>query len=123
MRDDEQISDISDEILCDIYENCGNENNYHTWPNKTSIYKDKFKKYKNFRFDRFFCSNFISSIFNTIISDNSDHLMIETKIKFKNVLFDTINVKLEKIIQLLNKNIEVDINDVDNIDNIQYKLN
>ena len=72
MRDDEQISELTDYILDDIYDNFGDEEKYHTWPNKTSIYKNKFQKYKTFRFDRFFYSHVTSSTFNTITSDNSE---------------------------------------------------
>ena len=114
MRDDEKIGELTDYILDDIYDNFGDENKYHTWPNKTSIYKNKFQKYKTFRFDRFFYSHVSSSTFNTIISENSDHLMIETKVEFKNVLFDTINIKLEKLIQQNKK--KIFINNIDNYD-------
>jgi hypothetical protein len=99
MRDDEQIKELTDNILDDIYENYGDENKYHTWPNKTSIYKDKFEKYKTFRFDRFFYSNITTKTFNTILSENSDHLMIETKIQFKKLIYNTINIKFEKMIR------------------------
>jgi len=123
MRDDEQISELTDYILDDIYDNFGDENKYHTWPNKTSIYKNKFHKYKTFRFDRFFYSHVSSSTFNTIVSDNSDHLMIETKVEFKNVLFDTINIKLEKLIENHKKNTIYDIDNIDEIDNNEISNN
>ena len=121
MRDDENISELTDYILDDIYETIGDEEKYHTWPNKTSIYKNKFQKYKTFRFDRFFYSDITSSTFNTIISEYSDHLMIETNIKFKNVLYDTINAKLEKIIEQHKKHII--INDIDNINDYDDLIN
>ena len=103
MRDEEQITELTDNLLDDIYEKFGDEEKYHTWPNKTSTYKNKFHKYKNFRFDRFFFSHVSSSTFNTILSDNSDHLMIETSIQFKKSISDSINAKLHKIIEYRHK--------------------
>jgi hypothetical protein len=97
MRDDEQICELTNNALDDVYNLHNDENKYHTWPNKTSSYKDKFSNYKNFRFDRFFYSNLTSKTFNTIVSDYSDHLIIETNINFKRIIHNSINTELEKI--------------------------
>lgn len=91
MQDDEHIGNLSEDILEDLYDNFGDENNYHTFP----IHKPKLNK-KN-RFDRFFYSNIIVKNFNTWISNNSEHVMIETNITFGKFLFDSINTKLENI--------------------------
>lgn len=89
MQDDEHIGNLSEDILEDLYDNYGDENNYHILP----INNLK----KKYRFDRFFYSNVLIKNFNTWISKNSEHLMIETNISFSKILFDSINAKLEKL--------------------------
>lgn len=91
MQDDEHIGNLSEDILEDLYDNYGDENNYHTWPIPNA------KLNKKFRFDRFFYSNLTVKNFNTWTSELSNHIMIETDITFGKNLFDSINAKLEKI--------------------------
>jgi exonuclease III len=91
MQDDEHIGNLSEDILEDLYDNYGDENNYHTWP----IHKTKLNV-KN-RFDRFFYSNLKVKNFNTWLSKYSEHMMIETDITFGKILFDSVNTKLENI--------------------------
>ena len=91
MQDDEHIGNLSEDILEDLYDNYGDENNYHTWP----IHKSQLNK-KN-RFDRFFYSNLKVKNFNTWMSKFSEHLIIETDVTFGKILFDSINTKLENI--------------------------
>lgn len=91
MQDDECIGNLSEDILEDLYDNYGDENNYHTWPIRNNTLN------KKFRFDRFFYSNLTVKNFNTWLSEYSNHILIETDIIFGKKLFDSINTKLEKI--------------------------
>jgi hypothetical protein len=88
MQDDERIENLSEDILEDLYDNYGDENNYHTLP----VQSDKLNK--QFRFDRFFYSNLIVKNFNTWVSEYSNHILIETDITFGKNLFDFINYKI-----------------------------
>jgi endonuclease/exonuclease/phosphatase family metal-dependent hydrolase len=91
MHDDEKIGNLSEDILEDLYDNFGDDNNYHTYPIRN---KNLYRKY---RFDRFFYSNLTIKNFITWSSDNSEHLMIETNIYFGKIISDNINTKLEFI--------------------------
>ena len=90
MQDDECIGNLSENILEDLYDNYGDENNYHTWPIRNN------KLSKKYRFDRFFYSNLTVKNFNTWASEYSNNIMIETDITFGKKLFDSINIKLYK---------------------------
>lgn len=90
MQDDEKIGNLTEDILEDLYDNFGNDNNYHTWPTRNN------KLNKHHRFDRFFYSNLTVKNFNTWISTNSEHALIETEIYFGKTSVDSINTKLEK---------------------------
>jgi exonuclease III len=92
MQDDEHIGNLSEDTLEDLYDNYGDENNYHAWPVRNKKLK------KKFRFDRFFYSNLTVKNFNTWTSEYSNHIMIETDITFGKNLFDSINTKLDKMI-------------------------
>lgn len=96
MQDDEHIGNLSENILEDLYDNYGDENNYHTWPVRNKNLNNKLNK--KFRFDRFFYSNLTVKNFNTWTSEHSNHIMIETDIIFSKNLFDSINTKLDKLI-------------------------
>jgi endonuclease/exonuclease/phosphatase (EEP) superfamily protein YafD len=106
MQDDEHIGNLSEDILEDLYDNFGCENNYHTWP--TRIQQLNGKLINKFRFDRFFYSNLTVKNFKTWMSNNSNHCMIETDICFNKTSKDSINLKLEK---LQNKNKKTFLND------------
>jgi exonuclease III len=95
MQDDECIGNLSEDILEDLYDNYGDENNYHTWPIRNNKLNNKLNK--KYRFDRFFYSNLTVRNFNSWSSEYSNHIMIETDITFGNKLFDSINTKLHKI--------------------------
>jgi endonuclease/exonuclease/phosphatase family metal-dependent hydrolase len=90
MQDDEKIGNLSEDILEDLYDNFGNDNNYHTWPVRNN------KLNKQHRFDRFFYSNLTVKNFNTWMTENSDHALIEAEIYFDKSSSDSINTKLEK---------------------------
>jgi exonuclease III len=91
MQEDEHIDNLSEDILEDLYDNYGDEYNYHTWPTKN------INNQKKQRFDRFFYSNLNVKNFFTWASLYSEHHMIETNITFGKILFDSINAKLEEI--------------------------
>jgi endonuclease/exonuclease/phosphatase family metal-dependent hydrolase len=93
MQEDEHIGNLSEDILEDLYDNFGDDNNYHVWPAKKTILNKKQK----LRSDRFFYSNLSVKNFNTWITENSDHPLIETDIFFNKISLDSINTKLEKI--------------------------
>lgn len=102
MQDDEHIGNLSEHILQDLYDNFGNENNYHTCPSK-NFQLNKRLSLNNIRFDRFFYSNLTVKNFKTWASDKSNHYMIETDICFNKTSKDSINIKLEKFLLQKNK--------------------
>jgi len=96
MQDDEHIGNLSEDILEDLYDNYGDENNYYTYPNRNNqLYQEK-------RLDRFFYSRINIKNFYTWPSLYSKHYMLETNITFGNILFDSINTKLDEI-KIMNK--------------------
>lgn len=96
MQDDEHIGNLSEDILEDLYDNYGDENNYYTCPNRNN------QQYLEHRFDRFFYSRINIKNFYTWPSIYSKHYMLETNITFGNILFDSINTKLDEI-KIMNK--------------------
>jgi exonuclease III len=90
MQDDERIGNLSEDILEDLYDNFGNENNYHMCPVRNN------KLNESHRFDRFFYSNLTIKNFNTWTSENSEHPLMETNIYFGKTSVDSINIKLAK---------------------------
>lgn len=99
MQDDEHIGNLSEDILEDLYDNYGDENNYYTYPNRNNqLYQEK-------RLDRFFYSRINIKNFYSWSSMYSKYYMLETNITFGNILFDSINTKLEEIKNQDKKNI------------------
>jgi exonuclease III len=99
MQDDEHIGNLSEDILEDLYDNYGGENNYYTYPNRNNqLLQEK-------RLDRFFYSRINIKNFYTWSSMYSKYYMLETNITFGNILFDSINTKLEEIKNKNNENI------------------
>lgn len=98
MQDDEHIGNLSEDILEDLYDNYGDENNYYVYPNRNNQLLQK-------RLDRFFYSRINIKNFYTWSSMYSKYYMLETNITFGNILFDSINTKLEEIKNNNNENI------------------
>lgn len=90
MQDDEQIQNLSEDILEDLYDNYGDDNNYHFLISRDTLSKQN-------RLDRIFYSNLIVKNFTTWSSLYSNHEMIETSVSFGKTMYDSINTKLEDI--------------------------
>jgi hypothetical protein len=90
MQEDEHISNLSENILQDLYDNFGN--NYYTCSTKNI--NDCHKQ----RCNRFFYSNLNVKNFFTRASLYSDFHLIETNIFFGKNSFDSINEKFEELI-------------------------